>query len=445
MPDDETTHQKALSLNLDTEKYGVVAEIGAGQEVARWFFRVGATAGTIAKTVSAYDMTMSNELYGKSSRYVARDRLDAMLDYEYGRLIDRLAGERGAETTFFAFADTISARNYHGTNVAHGWMGIRFQTAPGGAPSTVRLHLALLDDTNPLQQQAVGVLGVNLIHSAFFHHAEQQVFLAGLVDALSLERLEVDHIDVVGPAFDRFPSDLGPSLIGGSLARAVAWSPESETLDPMSTIYGRPIVIERGSFAQTSGVHETLMTAALEQLEQEPTGSRRPPVGLYELSLANPGASEPLSPNEAERRLAELRRLGRPILLTRLAENFHVTSYLKRFTKAPIRFAVGLSQVVQVFHEAYYTALDGGVLGAFAELLSADVKFYVLPGPVTQLRSAVERLEGGVEMWSMPESGLARLENTEPTTRLRHLYRYMIDTGAMITVEPAQPPRPGDL
>ena len=129
MSEQESTHQKALALNLDPIRYGVIAEIGAGQEVARWFFRVGAAAGTVAKTVSAYDMTLSDEIYGKSSRYVALDRLDAMLDFEYGRLIDRLGPERGSDTTFFAFADTVSARNYQGTNVPHGWMGLRTSPA----------------------------------------------------------------------------------------------------------------------------------------------------------------------------------------------------------------------------------------------------------------------------------------------------------------------------
>ena len=244
MSEHQSTHQKALALNLDPTKYGVIAEIGAGQEVARWFFRVGAAAGTVAKTVSAYDMTVSDEIYGKSSRYVSADRLDAMLDFEYGRLTDRLGPERGSDTTFFAFADTVSARNYQGTNVPHGWMGIRFQTEPRGAPNTARLHIGMLDNTNQLQQEAVGVLGVNLIHAVYFHRATQEEFLASFLDALSLDRIEVDHLDLDGPAFEGFPDDLGLPLILSGLAHAVAWSPETDTRDPMSALYGRPVVIE---------------------------------------------------------------------------------------------------------------------------------------------------------------------------------------------------------
>jgi hypothetical protein len=435
MPEQQSTHQKALALNLDASKYGAIAEIGAGQEVARWFFRVGGAAGTVAKTMSAYDMTVSDSIYGKSSRYVARDRLDAMLDTEYGGIIDRLAAKRGDETTFFAFADTVASRNYQGTNVCHGWMGLRFQREAGGAASTARLHIGMLDRTNERQQQAVGILGVNLIHAAYYHCGSHEEFLGSLLDGLSLERIEVDHLDLDGPAFDRFPNDLGMPLIRSGLARVVSWSPEVETLDPMSAIYGRPVVVERGSFAESSPSHEGLMKAALERLANEAVDSRRPPVGFYELSLANPAAPEPLSDQEAERRMAEMKEHGWPILLSNIPETFNFTTYLKRFTKEPIRFAIGLSNVVHVFHEAYYRELDGGVLGAFAQLLGADVKLYVLPQTVESLHEALAKLEGGAEMWSLPESGMAKLENTEPTTRLRHLYRYMRETGTLITLE----------
>jgi hypothetical protein len=413
----------------------VIAEIGAGQEVARWFFRVGAAAGTVAKSISAYDMAVSDGIYGKSSRYVARDRLDAMLDFEYGTLIDRLGPERGSDTTFFAFADTVSARNYQGTNVPHGWMGIRFQTEPGGAPSTARLHIGMLDATNQLQQQAVGVLGVNLIHAAYFHRASQEEFLGSFLDALSLDRIEVDHLDLEGPAFGGFSDDFGLPLVLSGLARAVAWTPEIDTRDPMSAIYGRPVVIERGSFAESDPDHEALMKAALERLDHEAGGSRRPPAGLYELSLSNPALHEPLSEKEAKRQLAQLRALGRSVLLTDIPETFNFTTYLKRFTKEPIRFAIGLSNVVHVFHEAHYAALDGGVLEGIAQLLGADVKLYVPPLAVEDLRPIVEALEGGTELWSLPEDGIAKLENVEPRTRLRHLYRYMRETGTLITVE----------
>ena len=161
-----STHQKALSINLDDKVYGTLAEIGAAQEVARWLFRVGGAAGSIAKTMSAYDMTVSDQIYGKSGRYVSRERLEAMLDREYDLLIQRL-GEERPDTRFFAFANTVVARSFTGCNECHGWIGIRFQNEPGGAANTIVLHVNLLDDTNLAQQEALGIIGVNLLHSVF--------------------------------------------------------------------------------------------------------------------------------------------------------------------------------------------------------------------------------------------------------------------------------------
>ncbi len=196
------THRKALALNLDNSLYGTIAEIGAGQEVARWFFEVGAASGTVAKTMSAYDMKFSDEIYGRSGRYVSEARLKAMLDHEYGLVEARLAAVRGADTRFFAFADTVSARNFAGTNLCHGWLGIRFQTAPQSEPNQIVIHVNLHGGTNLAQQRAVGRLGVNLTYAAFFQRENQGVFLSSLLDDLSLEQLDIDYIGVEGPEFD---------------------------------------------------------------------------------------------------------------------------------------------------------------------------------------------------------------------------------------------------
>src|SRR5262249_23528582 len=161
------THGKALSLNLNGAIYGTFAEIGAGQEVARWFLRVGAASGTVAKTICAYDKVVSDDIYGAGTRYVSKERLLAMLDREYSLLLERLGPTRSGDTRFFVFADTIAARNYQGTNEQHGWLGIRFQPEPGSPPSQMMLHINLRDSTAQLQQQAIGTLGVNLVHASF--------------------------------------------------------------------------------------------------------------------------------------------------------------------------------------------------------------------------------------------------------------------------------------
>src|SRR5689334_10917168 len=186
------THQKALSLNLDAAIFGSFAEIGAGQEVARWFLRVGGASGTVAKTISAYDKQVSDHLYGAGTRYVSKSRLEAMLESEWEQLISQLHASRGADTKFFSFVDTVSARNYLGTNDCHGWVGLRFMREPGGAPNDVILHVSLRDPSNLRQQEAVGILGVNLIYGAYHALGSAREFLAGLSEELGLHRAEID-------------------------------------------------------------------------------------------------------------------------------------------------------------------------------------------------------------------------------------------------------------
>ncbi|MEH3075926.1 MAG: hypothetical protein PGN11_04505 [Quadrisphaera sp.] len=190
----EDTLQKALRINLDPRWYGTIAEIGAGQEVARWFFRAGGAAGTIAKTMSAYDMAVSDAVYGRSDRYVSLGRLQAMLDHEYTLNVERLSEARGDATCFFAFADTVVARSYRGGNECHGWMGVRFQAHPEDEPNEILIHVRMLDDDAAQQQEALGIVGVNLLHAAFFERTEPDQVVASLLDRLNTGRIEVDMI-----------------------------------------------------------------------------------------------------------------------------------------------------------------------------------------------------------------------------------------------------------
>src|ERR1700760_2967235 len=196
--DNPNTERKALAINLDLRPYGTFAEIGAGQEVVRWFFRVGGAAGTIAKSMSAYDMAVSDAVYGKSDRYVSMGRLQAMLDYEYQLNIERLDERRGDGASFFAFADTVVARSYRGGNECHGWMGVKFQSHPRDEPSQIVLHVRMLDDEAAQQQEALGVVGVNLLHAAFFQHHEPERVVESLLDALTTGRIEIDMIEMKG-------------------------------------------------------------------------------------------------------------------------------------------------------------------------------------------------------------------------------------------------------
>src|SRR5271154_593137 len=196
------THHKALTLNLDASAFGSFAEIGAGQEVSHWFFLVGGASATVAKTISAYDKEVGDDLYGSAPRYVSRQRLEAMLDKEWTQLLAQLSNARGAHTRFFSFVDTVSARNFAGTNDPHGWVGLRFQLQPAGPPNDILLHINMRDPSNVLQQQAVGILGVNLIYAAFYEVQIKDSFLEGPAQDVVAERIEIDYVDFRGPAFE---------------------------------------------------------------------------------------------------------------------------------------------------------------------------------------------------------------------------------------------------
>src|SRR3954447_26856036 len=222
-PASETdTHAKALAINLDEAIFGSFAEIGAGQEVARWFLTVGAASGTVAQTISAYDKSFSDDTYGAGTRYVSRERLVSMLDREYRLLVDRLGPTRGTNTRFFAFADTVATRNFKGDNDQHGWIGMRFQIAPGSEPSDLLLHVNLMDPTATQQQQALGVLGVNLLYAAHHFRTSAGQFLDSLWDHLTIERLEIDVLDFTGLAFDGFePRAWCVQLLRRKMARGI--------------------------------------------------------------------------------------------------------------------------------------------------------------------------------------------------------------------------------
>jgi hypothetical protein len=227
------THHKALTLNLDASAFGSFAEIGAGQEVAHWFFLVGGASGTVAKTISAYDKEVSDDLYGSGSRYVSKQRLQAMLDKEWAQLIAQLSKTRGPHTRFFSFVDTVSTRNFAGTNDPHGWVGLRFQFQPGGPPNEVLLHINMRDPANVLQQEAIGILGVNLIYSAFYELQTQESFLTGLAQDVVKERIEIDYMDICGPAFEGWDRrTLLAHLVSGGFAEAVLFPAKGSGVPP---------------------------------------------------------------------------------------------------------------------------------------------------------------------------------------------------------------------
>src|SRR6201981_2096232 len=257
-------------LNLDTSTFGSFAEIGAGQEVARWFLIVGGASGTVAKTISAYDKEVSDDLYGSGGGYVSMQRLEVMLENEWAQLLTQLEKSRGSQTRFFSFVDTVSARNYAGTNDPHGWIGLRFQLQPGGPPNDILLHVNMRDSSNVLQQEAIGILGVNLIYAAFYQLQTKESFFEGLAQDVVRERIEIDCVDFRGPAFASWDRPtLLAYLVHAGLAEAVCFSPSGEALPPNELLHNKAVVLAPGYFGHVDPVHAQIHTQMLDAGIQE--------------------------------------------------------------------------------------------------------------------------------------------------------------------------------
>ncbi|MCC6764040.1 MAG: TonB-dependent receptor [Deltaproteobacteria bacterium] len=372
--------QKALQLNLDDQKYGTIAEIGAGQEVASWFFRAGRAAGTVAKSVSAYDMKVSDAIYGRSGRYVCRERLLAMLQHEYDLLLERLAETRGDTTCFFAFADTVatcSATRERG----EAWLGIRFQHAPRAESSDILLHVHLLDRVRLHEQEALGILGVNLIYGAYFMGSDPKALVALLLDDLSSRRVEIDLIRLSGPAFPGIDNRLmSLQLVEQEHTDAVMFTAAGEVVQPSEVLYRKPVLVERGRFRPLTHLTLDILERAYEQFVEDPALEGEQPVVLMEMTLAGLGG-EGGSIVHADylSRVDTLRTVGQTVLVSKFGRYFRLVEYLARYTQNRIGLAVGLPSVRQIDDEKFYDDLPGGALEAAGRLFRRNVRMYVYP------------------------------------------------------------------
>jgi len=381
------TKQKALAINLDPKTYGSFAEIGAGQDVAANFFKAGASSGTIAKTMSAYDMTFSDAIYGVQQvrRYVSETRLISMLDHEYGLLIERLAEQRGASTTFFAFSDTMSALNYNKTNDGHGWMGVRFQLEPGGEFNDVVLHVKLLDNDNNLQQQAVGILGVNLMYACFYYNEAPPVFLLSLMDNLSKDRIQIDLIRFEGPNFTNVDNRLmSLHLVKYGFSDTALFGPDGKNQQPSEVLYKKHIVVIRGRFRPIINVHLDMLNNGVKQFMQEPDVDKNNVMVVTELtlqSLMERGAAENADIDEKDflDRVDILCSLGQTVLISNFHEYYKLVAYLSKITKLKLGVVLGYPNLEYIFSEEHYKDLPGGILESFATLFSRKVKLFVYP------------------------------------------------------------------
>jgi hypothetical protein len=379
-PPNPSTHDKALAINLHPAQYGTFAEIGAGQEVARWIFHVGGAAATVARSISAYDMAMSTATYGPASRYVSRQRLQAMLEYEFHLLLTQLDASRGERSTFFVFANTVAARSYSHQEDGHGWLGVRFQARPREAPSDLLLHVRLLDRDNLREQEALGVLGVNLLYAAFHHAHEPDVLIRLLLDGLTRDRAEVDVIQCTGPAFPGVDNRLlSLQLVEQGLTDAAMFTVDGEVVQPSEVLYKRPILIERGSFRPPTNLTLDLLACAFERFQHEPHVHGEPPIVLLEMTLRNLTSDCGLDHADFLARVELLRAVGQDVLISNFGRYFRLVDYLASYTQKPIGIAVGVPNLREIFDAQYYKDLPGGRLESIGRLFKNAVKVYVYP------------------------------------------------------------------
>jgi hypothetical protein len=430
------THGKALSLNLDPTVFGSFAEIGAGQEVARWFLLVGGASGTVAKTISAYDKEVSDQLYGAGTRYVSKQRMQAMLESEWKQLLGQLRATRGADTKFFTFVDTISARNYAGTNDCHGWVGLRFQRQPEETPNDVILHINLRDPSNLQQQEAVGILGVNLIHAAYHALGSCREFLASVFEELGLQRVEIDCVECIGPAFGRWNRDeVHALLVSGGYAEAVVFPADNQLVPSNELLYKRALVLEPGKFDTISPLYAKLIKDTMAQLAEEELEDSKGGLGLFCLSVADRDIlDEEACVRDILEHVRSLQQLGYGVMLFRAAQIYRMSAFANRYTRSRIHFAMGLTVLVRILEDSY-KELAGSLLEGIARLFTQNVRLSVHPMPAEELRkrAAAARLTG----WTWKETdGVVSADELHPSGPLDHLYQYLLGTELVLVGRP---------
>ncbi len=406
---DVETNRKALQINVDAQKYGTFAEIGAGQEVARRFFLVGGAAGTIAKTMSAYDMTFSDAIYGPADRYVSRVRLNTMLDHEYDLLVERLDKKLGSERTFFVFADTVAARSFKQHNESHGWLGVRFQTQPRGEPSEIIIHVRMLDEGNAEQQEALGVIGVNLLYAAFYESLPERL-ISSLHENLAPGRMQVDLIKFSGPAFAKIDNRLmNLQLVSQGLTDAVMFTANGEMVQASEILHKKAILIERGSFRPVTYATNDMLEGARRQFVKETGCSEQDLVVLMEMTLENLLAEGQLNHADFLQRVDILGALGRTVLISKFGEYYRLAGYLSRYTTKMIGLVMGVPSLHEIFDEKYYLNLEGGILEALGRMFKHGLKLYVYP------------------MIDEKSGKIVTANQTQVAPNLRSLFQYLID------------------
>jgi hypothetical protein len=432
-PQPNDVHAKALAINLQSSVYGTFAEIGAGQEVARWFLSVGAASGTVAQATSAYDKTVSDDIYGAGTRYVSKERLAAMLDHEYQVLVDRLDQERGASTRFFVFADTIATRNYQGTNEQHGWLGLRFQAETKSPPNQIVLHIRLKDSTAQLQQEAIGILGVNLIYAAYHQRGSAEEFLTSLLEELSPERVEIDVIQLSGPVFAGVDSRLWClHLLDNGRSHGFVFDSAAQVVEPATPLRKRPILVHSTLHGDTQLSMAVPFPVARQQFLAEGKLCDHEPVTV--LALSKRDFKDPSFDNAALLARIEKLATAATVVVTDYTEGYQAIDFFRRYTAEPIRLIFWISDLLQIMQERVYKTQPGATLEGLGRLLFTDVTIYVAPMTKAALAAAFGGLPEGI-VRQTAGSDFITIDDFLPQPPTEHLFRYLRAAGRILPLQ----------
>ena len=373
---------KALRINLNKYIYGTFAEIGAGQEVARHFFRSGGASGTIAKTISAYDKNFSDNIYGEEDdkRYVTEARLNKMLDHEMQLLEERISREENPNKMFFTYANTVTTIDFAKKFKGHGWMGIRFQVDPKQPYSEITLHVRFHQTEARLQQEVLGLIGVNLVYGAFYKYQEPKKLLRYLYDNIDEDAIEIDTINFKGPLFEGVDNRLmSLQLVRNGMTDAVMFNPEGNNILPARELYKKNILTLRGSFRPVTRVNIDMFEKALDAFIHESEVEEEKTVVIFEITLSNLRAQGEIDEKDFMDRAKLLCSLGHVVMISNFKEYYKLVDYLSQYTKKQMALSMGVNNFVEIFDEQYYQDLGGGILEAFGKMFYNNLKVYLYP------------------------------------------------------------------
>ena len=415
---------KALRINLNENIYGTFSEIGAGQETVRNFFRAGGASGTIAKAMSAYDKDFSDAIYGveDDKRYVTEARLKKMLSHEINLIEERITRDKHPNKLFFSYANTVATIDFAKQYKGHGWVGIKYQVDPNEDYNEISLHIRFHENDAGLQQNTLGILGVNLIYGAYYKYDNPKKLLRYLYDHIDKDQIEIDTINFSGPRFANVDNRLmSLQLVKNGMTDAVMFAPDGNNVLPAKILYKKNILALRGSFRPVTKVNMDMYKRSLELFLKEKKVSEENTEVIFEITLSNLRAEGEIDERDFMDRAELLCSLGQTVMISNFQEYYKVVEYFSRYTKERMGLAMGVNNLVDIFDEQYYRHLSGGILEAFGKLFFKDLRVYLYP-------------------FKDPETGeLITSDNLKVHPRMKELYKFFKYNGKVVDIEEFDP------